>query len=122
PLPSSMYPLTPVSDCNPYDVVEVPVAAGTPQELEGFSTSPEFDLPPSWGSDTATDGTHAYWIGVWGVGALNATRDGRGSWGCPEGALGRTCPLVDLAATRIALDTTYLYVFDQSGSIWRTFK
>jgi hypothetical protein len=126
PTPSyTLYGGTSFSVCNPYDIVEMPAAGGSLKELVAFSTFPMFDLPPGLGSDTAADGTHGYYISAWWAAARCVTRDDWATCPCvPLGDLGdgRTCPLVDLDAARIAVDTSYVYVFDHAGTLWRTFK
>jgi hypothetical protein len=100
----------------------MPDGGGSLSQIDPFQTMPFVDPPTSNGTDTATDGTHAYWISVFWGGALDVTRsDITASCGVFGGA-GTACPLVDVAASRIAVDDTYLYVYGNDGTIYRAFK
>jgi hypothetical protein len=113
--------------CNRPDIVMLPVQGGAFTELNAFFITPY--VSPLASSDVAADGTHAYWIGDWLNGTTCVTRDDLAACPCQhDQGVGvysfesGVCPLVDIAGSRIAVDDTYLYIFDDSGTIWRTFK
>ena len=70
--------------------------------------------------DGASDGTTLYYTGVWCDGELVVKAPG-----FPYGACNTTGtiegPLVDIAATRVAVDDTYVYLW-ANGTISRAFK
>jgi len=66
--------------------------------------------------DGATDGSTVYWAGPWDWSQMVVKKPGL-PWG--GGALDG--PLVDLPATRLAVDDTYVYLY-ANGTISRAFK
>jgi hypothetical protein len=115
--PASIPPSNCVSCCNSFDVVRVPVQGGFPTSVDTWNGLPNLPLSMPT-TDTAADGAHFYWIDTWGTGR-DVTRDGCTM--CKILGPDYNCPLVDLPATRIAVDASYLYVF-ANGTIYRTLK
>jgi hypothetical protein len=87
--------------------------AMTAYEEQGVLTTPSPYL-----LDGATDGTTIYWAGWW-CGNVVVMARGLPFGGClPGSPFG---PVVDLPASRIAVDDTYVYLY-ANGTISRAFK